>query len=61
MMGHGATDPLVAAVLLDVSDPLLTLGHDLCSLQVEVLVDHLRTHRGSCQRQTLVSEVLTRL
>ncbi len=44
MMGHGAADPLVAAVLLDVSNPLLTLTHDLCSLQVEVFVDHLQTH-----------------
>ena len=38
---HGATHPLVAAVLLDVGDPLLTLTHDLCPLQVEVFVDHL--------------------
>lgn len=38
---HGATDPLVAAVLLNVGDPLVTLGHDLRSLQVEMLVDHL--------------------
>lgn len=44
MMGHGAANPLVAAVLLDVSNPLLTLRHDLCSLQVEVFVDHLQTH-----------------
>ena len=43
-MGHGAADPLVAAVLLDVSNPLLTLRHDLCSLQVEMFVDHLQTH-----------------
>lgn len=44
-MGHGAADPLVTAVLLDVSDPLLTLTHDLCSLQVEVFVDHLQAQR----------------
>lgn len=44
MMGHGAANPLVTAVLLNVSDPLLTLTHDLCSLQVEVFVDHLQTH-----------------
>lgn len=41
MMGHGAADPLVAAVLLDVSNPLFTLRHDLRSLQVEMLMDHL--------------------
>lgn len=40
-MGHGAADPLVAAVLLNVGDPFLTLTHDLCPLQVEVFVDHL--------------------
>lgn len=44
MMGHGAAHPLITAVLLDVGDPLLTLTHDLCSLQVEVFVDHLQTH-----------------
>lgn len=41
MVGHGAAHPLVAAVLLDVCDPLLTLTHDLRPLQVKVLVDHL--------------------
>lgn len=46
-MGHGAANPLVAAVLLDVSDPLLTLRHDLCSLQVEVFMDHLQTHNNT--------------
>lgn len=43
-MGHGAANPLVAAVLLDVGDPLLTLTHDFGPLQVEVFVDHLQTH-----------------
>ena len=43
VVGHGAAHPLVAAVLLDVSDPLLTLRHDLYSLQVEMFVDHLQT------------------
>lgn len=43
MVGHGAPDPLVTAVLLDVSDPVLTLSHDLCSLQVEMFMDHLQT------------------
>lgn len=54
-MGHGAAHPLIAAVLLDVGDPLLALTHDLRSLQVEVFVDHLQTHsvktvttRGDC-------------
>lgn len=41
---HGAAHPFVAAVLLDVGDPLLTLTHDLRSLQVEVFVDHLQSH-----------------
>lgn len=40
-MGHGAADPLVTTVLLDVGDPLLTLTHDFRSLQVEVFVNHL--------------------
>lgn len=44
VVGHGAADPLVAAVLLDVQDPLLTLRHDLRPLQVKVFVDHLRSH-----------------
>ena len=44
MVGHGATDPLVTAILLDVSNPLFTLRHNLCSLQVEMFVDHLQTH-----------------
>jgi len=48
VVGHGAAHPLVAAVLLDVRDPLLTLRHDLCSLQVEVFVDHLQTHTQQC-------------
>lgn len=47
MVGHGAAHPLVAAVLLDVGDPVLTLSHDLCSLQVEMFMDHLRTHKSS--------------
>lgn len=47
-MGHGAAHPLVAAVLLDVSDPLLALRHDLGSLQVEVFVDHLQTNDTAC-------------
>lgn len=47
MMGHGAAHPLIAAILLDVGDPLLTLTHDLRSLQVEVFVDHLQTHSKS--------------
>lgn len=50
MMGHGAADPLVAAVLLDVGDPLLTLRHDLCSLQVEMFVDHLKTRQAETER-----------
>lgn len=45
VMGHGAADSLVAAVLLNVADPFLTLTHDLCPLQVEVFVDHL--HQNS--------------
>lgn len=52
MMGHGAANPLVAAVLLDVSDPLLTLTHDFCPLQVEVFVDHLK-HDDSVQPQKI--------
>lgn len=44
MVGHGAAHPLVAAVLLDVQDPLLTLRHDLRPLQVKVFVDHLQSH-----------------
>lgn len=44
VVGHGASHPLIAAVLLDVGDPVLTLTHDLCPLQVEVLVDHLQSH-----------------
>ena len=48
VVGHGAAHPLVAAVLLDVCDPVLTLRHHLPPLQVEVLVDHLRrTHGGT--------------
>lgn len=39
---HGPAHPLVAAVLLDVGDPLLTLRHDLHSLQVKVLVYDLK-------------------
>lgn len=50
-MGHGAADPLVAAVLLDVGNPLLTLRHDLCALQVEVLVDHLREKKNTETRK----------
>lgn len=46
MVGHGAAHPLVAAVLLDVCDPLLTLTHDLRPLQVEVLVNHLAGQEG---------------
>lgn len=46
MVGHGAAHPLVAAVLLDVGDPLLTLTHDLRPLQVEVFVDHLAGREG---------------
>lgn len=47
VMGHGAANPLVAAVLLDVGDPFLTLTHDFGSLQVEVFVDHLQSHHNS--------------
>lgn len=47
VVGHGAAHPLVAAVLLDVRDPFLTLTHDLCPLQVEVFVDHLQTQGQS--------------
>lgn len=48
-MGHGAADPFVAAVLLNVGDPFLTLTHDLCPLQVEVFVDHLRQNTVTTQ------------
>ena len=40
---HGPAHPLVAAVLLDVGDPLLTLRHDLHSLQVKVFVYNLES------------------
>lgn len=50
-MGHGAADPLVAAVLLDVCDPFLTLTHYLRPLQVEVFVDHLPRHNTDAQRE----------
>lgn len=51
VVGHGAANPLVAAVLLDVGDPFLTLTHDLCSLQVEVFVDHLQPQRSTQHHQ----------
>lgn len=49
VMGHGAADPLVAAVLLNVGDPFLTLTHDLCPLQEEVFVDHLHQNTVTTQ------------
>lgn len=42
MMGHGPAYPFVTAVLLDVCYPLLTLSHDLHSLQVKMFVDDLQ-------------------
>ena len=42
MVGHGPANPLVTAVLLDVSNPLLTLGHDLHSFQVKVFMYNLK-------------------
>lgn len=42
MMGHSPAYPFVAAVLLYVRYPLLTLSHDLHSFQVKMFVDDLQ-------------------
>lgn len=42
MMGHSPAYPFVAAVLLYVCYPLLTLRHDLHSFQVKMFVDDLQ-------------------
>ena len=39
---HRSAHSLIAAVLLDVGNPLLALGHDLHSFQVKVFVYHLK-------------------
>lgn len=43
MVRHGPANPLITAVLLDVSNPLLTLGHDLNSFQVKVFMYNLKS------------------
>lgn len=42
MVRHGSAYPLITAVLLDVGNPLLTLGHDLNSFQVKMFVYNLK-------------------
>lgn len=49
MVRHSSAYPLITAVLLDVSNPLLTLGHDLNSFQVKMFVYNLKnkTSKGT--------------
>jgi hypothetical protein len=47
MVRHGPAHPLVTAVLLDVCNPLLTLGHELNSLQVKMFVYNLENKNNN--------------
>ena len=42
MVRHSPAYPLITAVLLDVCNPLLALGHDLNSFQVKMFVYNLK-------------------
>lgn len=54
-MRHGSADSLIAAVLLNITDPALALRHDLRSLHIEVPMDHLQayTHTVSVKKHII--------
>lgn len=54
-MRHGSADSLIAAVLLNITDPALALRHDLHSLHIEVPMDHLHayTHMVSVKKHII--------
>lgn len=54
MVRHSSAYPLVTAVLLDVRDPFLTLGHDLNSFQVKVFVYNLKNKTTKGTKGVLV-------